>query len=270
MKAKKSETYIFDYEQEFERLERQAGFTAYQLSEELTGFEVESGEVFLDAGCGSGLAARHVAKIQPSAIVEGCDFSAIRVKQAQNRASKERINLRFFESDLQNIQSEDNRYDKIFCRYVFWTFTKFDKLMSEFMRVLKPGGTLLVVDFDGYFTNLDHQNSWLLEAMDEFRVKSKTRIDAFVGRKIPRLFHNAKFEKIDWKVRAVPFQGKDLIDELGMIEERFGFMIPMLVDFFGTEKKAREFASAVCKEIATPGNSLFYNKFIVKGTKPKS
>lgn len=94
----------------------------------------------LDAGCGSGLLTQ--ALIQRGARVTGIDNSNCMLNIARSRLTGQAI---LQEVDLnQPLPFEDNHYDRIAASLVIHYLANWPALASEFSRVLKPGGQLVI------------------------------------------------------------------------------------------------------------------------------
>jgi ubiquinone/menaquinone biosynthesis C-methylase UbiE len=253
-------------EQEFDRLERQARMTHYRLEDELRGVVLYPRMKILDAGCGSGVASRFLADRFLGVNIEACDLSDIRLQQARNASRHSGLDrIRFFRSSVEEIQTENDRYDFVFCRFVLEHLPNPVRAISEFFRVLKPGGMLFLVDLDGILFNLTHQDPVLAQQLDSIRQGLSQ--DLFVGRRLPQLVHRSGFIGLNWKVSVMDFQGADLSDELELTQDRLAFALPLFSKILGSDDAAQDFRRRYCEEILKPGSTLFYNKFVVSGVK---
>src|SRR5690349_664404 len=106
--------YVLESEDEFKRLEKQSNNKNYLLSDELKNIQFKNNDFILDAGCGSGLLSRHLLTLNSELKIDACDFSEIRIQQAKNHSSHDRI--RFFQSSLDQIPVKNETYTKVFCR----------------------------------------------------------------------------------------------------------------------------------------------------------
>jgi ubiquinone/menaquinone biosynthesis C-methylase UbiE len=259
-------SYVMECADEAQRLEKMAEIFAYQPAAELVKVSFAPGMRVLDAGCGSGLVAKYIADTYPGVVVEGCDQSDIRMEQARRiRKASGRSDIRFFQSPLERIAAEDNTYDRITCRHVFEFLPDPQKVLSEFRRVLKPGGQLALIQFDGFIFNYHQDNPELRDLLDQLERGCPT--DSYVGRKLPSFLLKAGFRDVDWDIGVYDFKGEDLQREREQMRERLTFALPALVPVFGTEERAARFRDLYYQEMAKPGVVLFYNKFLVRGTK---
>lgn len=259
--------YVLENDRESARLEKMSRISAYQPSEEVTKITFKQGQKVLDAGCGSGLVARYIADHYPGVSVEACDLSPVRIEQAKEIRGKEgKQDIRFFVSRLESIDAPDCTYDRVTCRYVFEFLSDPMKVLSEFQRVLKPGGQLLVIQFDGFIFNYFHRNSELDGMLGIIR--KELQMDMFLGRRIPSLMMDAGFIGVDWDVKAYGFKGEELEGEREQMWERLDFAMPALENVLGSREKAEKFRDIYCREMVKPGSVIFYNKFLVSGAKP--
>jgi SAM-dependent methyltransferase len=198
--------------------------------------------------------------------VEACDLSPVRVAQAREiRKMQGKDDIRFFQTPLESIAAPDASYDRITCRHVFEFLPDPMKVVREFLRVLKPGGQALIVQFDGFLFNYFHKNAELSEMLEAIRAHGHP--DLFRGRKIPSLFLDAGFTGVDWDVQAFPFKGRQLEMEREQMRQRLEFSAPGLAPILGSLERSLRFRDLYCAELDKPGSVLFYNKFFIWGTK---
>lgn len=259
-------SYVLENPQEADRLERQSRQPGYQLEQELRECQPTAGDIVLDAGCGTGLVARWLAHRFPSARIEGCDFSALRLQQARDLCSTpQEREIRYFESALEKIDAPDRTYDWLACRYVFEHLRDHAAVAHEIYRVLKPGGRAVIVNFDGVIHNLSSPSPRLAELLETLR--QRFELDLFIGRKIPGILRDAGFAHAGWRIETVSFQGADLLEEQTQMRQRLQFAKPYFASALGSDALAEEFAARYCEEMVLPRNTLFYNKFVVVGLK---
>ena len=105
----------------------------------------------LDAGCANGYSSLEFAKVASSIQIKGIDYSESMVKDAQNllsgcsRPIQKRVS--FIVGDVLNLKEKDRQYDQVISKRCIinlasWEFQQ--KALREFIRVLKPGGSLLL------------------------------------------------------------------------------------------------------------------------------
>ena len=97
-------------------------------------------ELVLDAGCGSGLTACHLAKTVGCKII-GVDISSEMIEKAGLRAEKEGVShlVEFRVADVNNLPFKDNSFDLVMAESITVFLDKV-KVYKEFYRVLKPEG----------------------------------------------------------------------------------------------------------------------------------
>lgn len=105
-------------------------------------FTPEKGMKVLDAGCGTGNFSLKLAG--RGARVTGIDLSTEMMAVAQEKARRNRLDIEFLEMNIYNMTFPDNYFDGVFSMAVFETLTEYKAAFKELMRVLKPGGYLMI------------------------------------------------------------------------------------------------------------------------------
>ncbi|HWQ42441.1 MAG TPA: methyltransferase domain-containing protein [Desulfosporosinus sp.] len=114
------------------------GFPATRQN--LDAMQVKPEEYVLDAGCGSGLTACHLAKTIGCKIM-GVDINPQMVEKACLRADKEGVAhlVEFRVADVNNLPFANNSFDVVMAESITVFLDKV-KVYQEFYRVLKPEG----------------------------------------------------------------------------------------------------------------------------------
>jgi len=107
--------------------------------------DLEAGQKILDAGCGTGNFEKFLAeKNAPPLKIEAVDFSTAMLSRAEKKC-KQMQNVRFSRADLNlRLNFPDNAFDRILCVNVLYALKDPHFTLSEFSRVIKPGGKILV------------------------------------------------------------------------------------------------------------------------------
>ena len=100
----------------------------------------------LEVGCGTGFMACRISEEKNCRIV-GIDISKRMIEMARERAKKLRLEDKatFRVADACKLPFEDNSFDVVFAQFVTVLLDK-KKALAEFMRILKPGGYLGVIE----------------------------------------------------------------------------------------------------------------------------
>jgi ubiquinone/menaquinone biosynthesis C-methylase UbiE len=80
--------------------------------------------------------------------VTGMDWAEPMLARARAKARLRERPLRFLMGDAEKTMEPDNSYDVITNRHLVWTLVDPEAAFAEWLRVLKPGGKLLIVDGD--------------------------------------------------------------------------------------------------------------------------
>lgn len=86
--------------------------------------------------------------------VTGIDWSEAMLERARAKAAERGRTIRFHLGDAENTLEPDDSYDVIVTRHLVWTLVDPAACFAEWLRVLKPGGKLLVIDGDFVNTSL--------------------------------------------------------------------------------------------------------------------
>ncbi|GBF72200.1 methyltransferase [Paenibacillus sp. 598K] len=98
----------------------------------------------LDVGCGPGFFSVILAAAGHQ--VTGADCAANMLEEASAHASSEGVTVDFKQMDTHTLDLPDESYDLVVCRNVTWSLPEPERAYREWMRVLRPGGRLLIFD----------------------------------------------------------------------------------------------------------------------------
>jgi len=101
---------------------------------------MKGGERVLDAGCGTGYGSRLL--LQKAATVVGIDLSPLAIQYA--REHYHGPGIAFAQMDCQRLAFPDADFDFLVCFEVFEHMEDQDGFLRECLRVMRPGGTLLL------------------------------------------------------------------------------------------------------------------------------
>jgi ubiquinone/menaquinone biosynthesis C-methylase UbiE len=80
--------------------------------------------------------------------VTGLDWAEPMLELARRKAKARQRNISFRIGDAENTMEQDGHYDVVVNRHLVWTLVAPAAAFKEWLRVLKPGGRLLIVDGD--------------------------------------------------------------------------------------------------------------------------
>ena len=105
--------------------------------------------MWMDLGCGDGLSAKFVRTYFPEAGYYGIDVSDESIRKAKSRGID---SAEFTLYDGRTFPFEDNMFDVVFVACVFHHILPEDRdgILDECLRVLKPGGRLIVFEHNTY------------------------------------------------------------------------------------------------------------------------
>jgi ubiquinone/menaquinone biosynthesis C-methylase UbiE len=98
----------------------------------------------LDTGCGTGFLSFELAARGHR--VTGVDFATAMLTEARRKAAQQNFPVRFEEADAERLPFPSATFDLAISRHVLWTLPHPEAALDEWIRVLRPGGRLVVID----------------------------------------------------------------------------------------------------------------------------
>ncbi|MEM7127776.1 MAG: methyltransferase domain-containing protein [Chloroflexota bacterium] len=268
MSGGSSKPYVIGYEEEHERLERQARIG--RIDKHLEKFSCRANASVLDAGCGSGSMSRLLANAAPNGHVVGVDTNDDYLQNARRIAEADGLkNVEFKTGDIFALPFDDDSFDLVWCKYVFQWVNNPSLAIREFCRVTRPGGKIVCCNFDGFGVTHYPVDTKLREDSERF---FHHVVDPFVGRKTHAMFReNGLIDiKVDFEPDAT-FTVCGPIDE----ERRANWVdqltaaFPAAVTVFGSEEKAQSFIDRFLAHHEDPDTSTLCTLYFVEGTVPE-
>jgi ubiquinone/menaquinone biosynthesis C-methylase UbiE len=125
--------------------------------------DLQPNDRVLDLGCGTGWAARRMAKIVTAGEVVGLDVADEMLHRGK-RASAGINNIRYLWGSAESIPVLDNRFSKVLSVESFYYYSNQGKALDEVHRVLAPGGKVFIL------INLYKDNPYSLRWVSELKV----------------------------------------------------------------------------------------------------
>ncbi|MBT2288492.1 methyltransferase domain-containing protein [Paenibacillus albidus] len=137
----------------------------------------------LDVGTGPGFFS--ILLSQMGHLPTAVDASQGMIQRAKSNFDRYGFKLQAYVADAADLNAEaDNSFDAVVCRDVVWTLPDPQKAYTEWFRILKPGGALII--FDGnymykerrsLFRRLWYTLSWTLILITERRIRQRSSED---------------------------------------------------------------------------------------------
>lgn len=105
----------------------------------------------LDVGCGTGTLAVLIKRLNPTIDVIALDPDPKALVRAHRKAARAGVSVRFDRGFSDALGYPDAAFDRVFSSMMFHHLDEGDKepTLREIRRVLKPGGRLELLDFEG-------------------------------------------------------------------------------------------------------------------------
>lgn len=104
-----------------------------------------SGQKILEVSFGPGYLLEKCAVLYEC---YGLDFNETMVNLAKERLASKNLSASLIQGNVESMPYEDSSFDTVINTMAFTGYPHGGKAMDELFRVLKPGGSLLIVDFD--------------------------------------------------------------------------------------------------------------------------
>ncbi|MBW1596161.1 methyltransferase domain-containing protein [Streptomyces sp. JJ38] len=194
--------YVHGYSaDESRRLNDQAGTLAELLH---GGTAYPPGSTVLEVGCGVGAQTVHLAAASPGARLVAVDVSEDSLAQARARVP----GVEFRRADLHDLPFPDASFDHLFVCFVLEHLPDPGAALSGLRRVLRPGGSLTVIEGDHGSAFLHPDSPHARAAIDCLvRLQSAGGGDGLLGRRLYPLLTAAGYTDVQVRPRTVYVDG---------------------------------------------------------------
>lgn len=163
----------------------------------------------LDASGGTGLLAKIIIEAGNKNIeISLMDISEEMMKIAEKRLKKF-PNARIFRGDVHNIPFESKSFSTALSVSAFHYYVDPEKAISELYRVLKPGGSLIIIDWS--------RDPFYSKAFNLFlRATSKTHINIYTLKELEKFIAKAGFKikkTVKWRYGLWSLMGVKAVKE---------------------------------------------------------
>ncbi|MFK4263404.1 methyltransferase domain-containing protein [Streptomyces milbemycinicus] len=196
--------YVHGYSHhEAHRLGDQADTLAALLH---TGTAYPAGSRVLEVGCGVGAQTVHLVASSPGAHIVATDISAASLARARTRVAAHTPGARveWCHADVFGLPFADASFDHVFVCFVLEHLRAPGRALAGLRRVLRPGGTITVIEGD-HGSALFHPSSrYARAAIDrQIQLQSAAGGDALIGRRLQPLLAEAGYGDVVVRPRTV-------------------------------------------------------------------
>ena len=196
-------TYVHGYDpRENRRLQDQASTLVELLHWDTT---YPEGSSVLEAGCGVGAQTVTLATNSPGALITSIDVSAasvVEAKKAVQAAGNNNVTLR--QADIFHLPFPPESFDHVFLCFVLEHLSQPVEALSALKYVVKPGGTITVIEGDHGSTYFHPDSDYARRAVHcQVELQARARGNALIGRALYPLLTKAGFGEIHVSPRMV-------------------------------------------------------------------
>ncbi|MBA2273062.1 MAG: methyltransferase domain-containing protein [Actinobacteria bacterium] len=160
------------------------------------------GQRVLEVGCGPGDMSLVLADaVGTAGAVNGLDNSRVMIAEAKRRAAHH-PQVQFDTGDAQELLFGDSDFDACYSERVFQHLDAPELALKEMLRVLRPGGRVVVVDTDWETVTIDHPDVPTTRKILNF-VTDVFTTNGWIGRRLPRLFRDNGLKDVSVTARSL-------------------------------------------------------------------
>jgi ubiquinone/menaquinone biosynthesis C-methylase UbiE len=113
--------------------------------------DLVEGQTLLDVGCGTGSLVALVRSLNPGVQVTGIDPDPKALERARRKAVRAGVSIRLDQGFADALPYPDGSFDRVLSSFMFHHVPPAERprMLGEARRILKPGGSLHLLDFDG-------------------------------------------------------------------------------------------------------------------------
>jgi ubiquinone/menaquinone biosynthesis C-methylase UbiE len=198
-----SNAYVHGYDpRENLRLHDQASTLAELLHSDTA---YPEGSSVLEAGCGVGAQTVTLASNSPKALITSIDVSEASLAEARKAVRAAGIsNVTLRQADIFHLPFPSESFDHVFVCFVLEHLVQPVEALRALKRVLKPGGTMTVIEGDHGSTYFYPDSDYARRAVRclvEFQARAGG--NALIGRALYPLLRDAGFEEVQVSPRMV-------------------------------------------------------------------
>lgn len=155
----------------------------------------------LDVGCGTGFLSLLLAELGHD--VTGVDLAPQMLELAREKAERSGLRIAFRVENAASLSDADQTYDLVICRHVIWILPDPARGASEWIRVLRPGGRLALIEGKWWDAGSNPPPRTL-------RTRVRSAVDnafAAAARTLhvePRNLYARNYQRLQWRL---PFSG---------------------------------------------------------------
>jgi ubiquinone/menaquinone biosynthesis C-methylase UbiE len=145
----------------------------------LSHISINKDDTILDIGCGGGKTVNSLAKIASEGKIYGIDYSEVSVAVAIN-TNKKLINagrVEILHASVESLPFPDNMFNLVTAIESYYFWPDLDNTLKEIRRVLKHGGSLILINacyrderFEKRNSNLARIGEFTYHLPDEYRI----------------------------------------------------------------------------------------------------
>ncbi|WP_405924275.1 L-histidine N(alpha)-methyltransferase [Streptomyces sp. NBC_00035] len=189
--------YVHGYStHETRRLGDQADTLAALLH---SGVAYPAGSRVLEVGCGVGAQTVHLVTASPEAHFTAVDISADSLAQARTRVTKYApdAHISWHQANLLELPFSDAEFDHVFVCFVLEHLTVPGRALTALRRVLRPGGTLTLIEGDHGSTFFHPDSAYAHAVIDcQIQLQATAGGNALIGRQLHPLVTAAGYEEV--------------------------------------------------------------------------
>lgn len=172
----------------------------------LVELDLQLGAAVLEVAPGPGYLSIELARHGKYKVI-GVDISKTFVGMARENAREAGVEVDFRQGSASDLQFPEASFDAIVCTAAFKNFREPERALSEMYRVLKPRGTVLIVDMnrnatDGQIGELTSKMKGLEALFVKFTFKYFLRKGAYTKGEF-----EAMFARMNWRYTVIEEEG---------------------------------------------------------------
>lgn len=260
-------SFAVDQDREIERLQAQVDLFWPQELLLYKGLGLQDNMRLLDCGCGPGYLVSKLKEQFPGLVCTGVDLEEDLVALATTRNGG-RADCGFLRGTVTALDFADNTFDFVIARLLIEHLPGPSQGLNEIWRVLKPGGTAVIVDNDFALHEQTFPACPSLSALYDAYQRAR-RADGgnpCIGRELPTLLTAAGFEQVALQLLAAHNQITG--DEAFLRAEGSGIPAQLVRTGFLASETLDAVALEWMRMLQTPGHAIFRMLFAASGRKP--